>query len=416
MVFYIPESTINKGFHPCNINFKYPNNMIIPKIKFVFDRMHRATNDKQGSIDLRITLGSKQKFVTTGVRCYPGQWDERNECVRSMSMREDNAILLKIRQKALKIIGNMMDTDSFDLNAITSMLKQQNVDITFEDYIFKRMNDKQVSEHTKRAYHVFYSRFLEWGKMRFFADVSEKNIRDWDEYLHAVKWSEKDRYGSVVKRKYSQASIGSMHKNLKAFINDAVVDGYLRDNPYSTKRIRIDKGGARTEQYLNVDEIRMIEEARMPTAGLCEARDLFVFACKTGLSYVDLMEFDYSKVVDIDGTLLYKGKRHKTLISFSSVITKSALRILEKYNYKLPKMANQQYNTRLKLVADAAGIDKPISSHWARRSSAMCMINEGIPMDVISKIMGHTNIAQTAEYAHVVDKTIVREIKKVADD
>ena len=79
-------------------------------------------------------------------------------------------------------------------------------------------------------------------------------------------------------------------------------------------------------------------------------------------------------------------------------------------------MANQQYNTRLKLVADAAGIDKPISSHWARRSSAMCMINEGVPMDVISKIMGHTNIAQTAEYAHVIDKTIVREIKKVADD
>ncbi len=88
------------------------------------------------------------------------------------------------------------------------------------------------------------------------------------------------------------------------------------------------------------------------------------------------------------------------------------MKILEKYDYHLPKMPNSKYNVKLKLVADAAGIDKEISSHWARRSAAMVWLNEGVPIEVVSKILGHTNLAQTAEYAHVTDKTIVKEIKK----
>lgn len=386
--------------------------MILPQVKFVYDRQKRACNTKKGSIELRITFNRKQKFISTGIKCFPGQWDASHECIKSTDCMEDNANLLRIRKKALKIIGNMADAENIDINAIPNLLKQEVIDITFEDYIYQRMMKKPVSDYTKKAYHVFYSRFTEWGRMRFFSDVSEKGVRDWDEYLHNVKWSEKDRYGHTIERKYSQASIGSMHKNLKAFINDAMVDGYINSNPYSTKRIKIDKGEARVDQYLTLDEIRRIETAEMPTRSLSEARDLFIFACNTALSFVDLMEFDKDKIVDIEGTKLYKSKRHKTLISFSSVITNSAMKILEKYDYHLPKMPNSKYNVKLKLVADAAGIDKEISSHWARRSAAMIWLNEGVPIEVVSKILGHTNLAQTAEYAHVTDKTIVKEIKK----
>lgn len=389
--------------------------MIIPKIKFIFDRMHRASKDKKGTIDIRVTLGTKQKFISTGIKCFPGQWDDVHECIKAIDVHEDNANLLKIRKRALRIIGEMVDNENIDLDAIPTLLKQESVSMTFEDYIYKRMSEKPVTDYTKKAYHVFYSRFTEWGKMRFFSDITEKKIRDWDEYLHAFAWKEKDRYGKEIERKYSQATIGSMHKNLKAFINDARVDGFVKENPYSAKRIKIDKGTARTDQYLTLDEIQMIETAEMPTRSLSEARDLFIFACKTGLAYVDLMEFDKDKIVEIEGTKLYKSKRHKTLISFSSVITDSAIKILEKYNYQLPKMPNAKYNIKLKLVADAAGIDKEISSHWARRSAAMVWLNEGIPMDVVSKILGHTNLAQTAEYAHVTDKTIIKEISKVVN-
>lgn len=386
---------------------------IIPNIKYIFDRKHLAAKGIQGNIDLRITYNRKQKFIFTGVKCYPSQWNDNKQSItNSLDAMVLNEILAKMKTNVLKIINTMADSGSIDLDAIPTLLKNKSVDKTFTQYILERMKKKNVTEYTKKAYHVFYSRFLTWGKVKYFGDVTEKNIRDFDEYLHSFTWTEKDRYGREVTRKYSQATIGSMHKNLKAFINDAMVDGYIKENPYSTKRIKIDKGEARTELYLTLEEIKMIEDAKMPTRSLDETRDLFLFACKTALSYADLMEFDYSKVIEIDGIKLYKGKRHKTAISFSSVITKSAVAILEKYNYHLPKVPNQKYNVKLKLVADAAGIDKPISSHWARRSAAMIWLNEGVPMEVVSKILGHTNLTQTAEYAHVLDKTIVKEIKK----
>jgi hypothetical protein len=91
--------------------------------------------------------------------------------------------------------------------------------------------------------------------MKFFSDINEKNIREFDEYLHTVTWKEHDRFGNEVTRKYSQATIESIHKNLKVFISDAVVDGLLSENPYSTKRIKIDKGGTRIDHFLTKEEI-----------------------------------------------------------------------------------------------------------------------------------------------------------------
>lgn len=387
--------------------------MNIPKIKYVFDRKHKAGREKKGSVEMRITFNRVQKFVSTGISVYPKEWNATKEAVVNISeAMEINKILIAMKQKAFKIISDMVDSDNIDIAVIPAMLKSRRVDVSFIEYVESRMQKKNVGEYTKKSYTTFLNKLEEYGKILYFADITEKAIRDWDEWLHAYTWTAYDRFNKKVVKKYSQATIGAFHKNMKTFISDAVVDGFLQENVYVKKRIRISKGNARTEQYLTLGEIRKIETAEMPTKSLAEARDLFIFACKTGLSYVDLMEFDKTKIVDIDGTKLYKGRRHKTLISFSSVITTSALSILKKYKYHLPRIPNQKYNVKLKLVADAAGIDKAISSHWARRSAAMVWLNEGIPLDVVSKILGHSNLQQTTEYAHVLDRTIAKEVKK----
>lgn len=389
--------------------------MNIPSIKFIFDRRHTATNMKKGVVELRITYNRKQKFASTGITCYPGQWDERNECVghNCVDANSLNAILLKIRQKALKVIGDMIDNDSIDLEAIPTLLKQKQIDITFEDYIGRRIHERQVSDYTKKAYGVFFSRFCEWGKMRFFGDISEKTVRAFDEYLHSVKWQEKDRYGNDVERKYSQASIGSMHKNLKVFINDAVVDGYVKENPYQAKRIKIDKGSTRIDHFLTKEEIAAIETAEMPTLSLSEARDLFLTQVYTGLSFVDLMAYDFSQCRDAKDYAVFSGYRSKTGVLFTFVLTPKAKEILKRYDYKLPHLPNQKYNTKLKLVADAAGIDKEPSSHDGRRSCGYMLLNAGVPIGVVSRILGHSSIKQTEQaYARLLDETIAKEVKK----
>ena len=387
--------------------------MIIPQIKFIFDRKHTADKYRKGSIDIRITLGSRQKFISTGIKCFPGQWDDVHECIKALDAQEDNANLLKIRKRALRIIGEMVDNENIDLDAIPTLLKQESVNMTFEDYIYRRMIEKPVTDYTKRAYHVFYSRFSDWGRMQFFSDITEKKIRDWDEYLHAFTWKEKDRYGNDVVRKYTQATIGSMHKNLKAFINDAKVDGYVKENPYSTKRIKIDKGGTRIDRFLTKEEIEKVEKAEMPTQSLSEARDLFLIQVYTGVSYVDLMAYDFTQCRNANDYAVFSGVRSKTGTIFTFVLTPKAKAILDRYEYRMPKLPNQKYNTKLKLIADAAGIDKSVTSHDARRSCGSLLLNAGVPISVVSRVLGHSSVRQTeSAYARLLDSTIAEEIKK----
>jgi integrase len=388
--------------------------MNIPKIKYVFDRKHTAGSGRKGKIDLRITHNKVQKFVSTGIAVYPKEWNERKELVVNVGeAMELNNILISLKQKAFKIISDMMERDEIDINAIPKLLKARRVDISFLEYILTRAEKKAVSDYTKKAYHVFYSRFEAWGGMKYFSDVSEKGIRDFDEYLHKVRWTVTDRFGNEVEKGYSQASIGSMHKNLKAFINDAVVDGFIKENPYSARRIRIDKGGTRIDQFLTKEEIGRIESAGMPTRSLTEARDLFLLQCYSGLSYVDLMAYDFTQCRNAKDYAVFSGVRSKTGTIFTFVLTPKAKAILQRYDYVMPKLPNQKYNVKLKLIADAAGIDKNVTTHDARRSCGYMLLNAGVPIAVVSRVLGHSSVRQTeAAYARLLDDTIADEIKK----
>lgn len=389
--------------------------MSIPTIKFIYDRKKKSSPTTKGGIEMRITFNYKQKYLSTGVSCFPGQWDHVKECIneRCADANELNSLLMKFRKKALQVISKMVEEDNIDIEAIPTLIKNKVTDITFDKYIRERMRKKQVTDYTKKAYHVFYSRFASWGEMKFFSDVTEKKIRDWDEYLHAFRWKEHDKYGKEIERKYSQPTIGSMHKNLKAFINDAMVDGYLKENPYITKRIKIDKGGTRIDKFLTKEEIEAIETAEMPTMPLSEARDLFLIQVYTGLSFVDLMAYDFTKCKDAEDFAVFSGYRSKTGVLFVFVLTPKAKAILAKYNYVIPKLPNQKYNVKLKLVADAAGVDKSVSTHDGRRSCGYMLLNAGVPISVVSRILGHSSIKQTEQaYARLLDKTIAEEIKK----
>lgn len=387
---------------------------IIPTTKFVFDRKHQATKDVKGNIDLRITFNRKQKFVFTGVKCFSSQWNDKTQTVRnSPDAISLNELLAKLNTRVLKIISEMVDRDSIDLDAIPTLLKNKSADKTFIQYIRERMSKKTVTENTKKAYHVFLSRFVEWGGIRFFSDISEKNIRAWDEYLHDVKWAETDRYGAQIERKYSQATIGSMHKNLKLFINDALVDKYIEENPYSTKRIKIDKGSTRIDQFLTKEEIERLENAKMPTQSLAEAKDLFLIQVYTGLAYADLMTYNFTPCKGAEDYAVFNGIRKKTGVLFTFVLTPKAKQILKRYKYVLPKLPNQKYNVKLKLIADAAGIDKSISSHDGRRSCGYILLNAGVPIAIVSRILGHSTIQQTqSAYAQILNDTVAKEIKK----
>lgn len=392
--------------------------MKIPTINFVYDRRKTAGSNRNGSVEMVITYQRQRKYISTGVAVLPHQWknDKRRNIyiIGTCADMEMNEILLTMYKKAYKIVSGMLEKGKMDIGAIPTLLKAQSVDMTFLDYVLERMERRNVKEHTHKSYVTMYNKLSEYGKIRFFGDITQKSVRDFSEWLHAYSWKEKDRFGNDVVRKYSQASIYKLMSNLSLFISDAVVDGYVSENPYVVKKMQESKGGTRIDEFLTADEVKMLEEKEMPTRSLSEARDLFLVQCYTGLAYGDLMTYDFSKHREQSQEELCTGKRHKTGVEFHFIMTAKCRSILERYGYALPKLPNQKYNVKLKLVADAVGIDRNLTTHMGRRTAGYIWLNGGIPIEVVSKCLGHSSIAMTQRaYAKVLDTTIVDAFRRL---
>ena len=111
---------------------------------------------------------------------------------------------------------------------------------------------------------------------------------------------------------------------------------------------------------------------------------------------------------------VYVGKRGKTKQTFTVPLLPPTLELLKKYCNKLPVISNQKYNDALKELTVVAGLDKPLSTHWARHTGATMLLNAGVPMQVVSKICGHSSTKMTERvYAKLLDETVVKAVKEV---
>ena len=189
----------------------------------------------------------------------------------------------------------------------------------------------------------------------------------------------------------------------------------MKYNPYDT--VRLDHGDfdKSIDKCLSIEEVRKLQAASLDER-LEKVRDLFLFQCYSCLSYTDLEKFDTKKIEEVDGKKYYSGRRGKTKVRFTVPLLQPALEILEKYNKKLPKISNAKYNEYLKEVAEAVGIEKSLTTHWARHTGATLLLNGGVPMEIVSKVCGHSSVKMTEKiYAKLLPKTVVAEVKKVEE-
>ena len=113
-------------------------------------------------------------------------------------------------------------------------------------------------------------------------------------------------------------------------------------------------------------------------------------------------------VVERDGKYVIADRRVKTNEDYFIVLLSPAIAILQKYDYKLPLLSNQKYNDYIKVAASYAKIDKNLSSHAARHTFAVFALNNGVPIEVVSKMLGHTNIKTTQLYAKILNTEVER--------
>lgn len=376
------------------------NSLNYPAIRVVFDRKHLASKTKVGLVQLEVLFNGKRKYITTGVKVYKDQWHPRD----GIKGRPDATILNKriaeLRERIDGYVVSLIKNNSpFSFDALDRWLAGDNEkQVSFIDWAAKRIEERRdIKDSTRGIHRQLVSALRKFGRIVNFQDLTRANIVLYDDWLQ-----------TQGKR---QTTISSYHAVLKTYINEAIKRELVRDNPYLG--VRIDRGRSEWGRFLSPEELQLIERTKMPTEKLAEAKDLFLMQCYTGLAYSDVIFADFSKAVEMNGQMVMIDERRKTGVQYTSVLIPKALKLLSKWKYKLPKLGKTTYNDRLKVVAQICGIPKPIASHYGRRTCGMILLNEGFPIEIVARVLGHANIKTTQEaYARILDKTVAAEFAK----
>ena len=170
----------------------------------------------------------------------------------------------------------------------------------------------------------------------------------------------------------------------------------------------------RDVRFLTEEEVQRIKAKEMPSPGLENVKDLFLFQCYTALSYCDMALLEPKDFQsNEDGILYLRKNRKKTGVEFFIVLLPEAVAIARKYNFKLPLISNQRYNNYLKEIGVLCDIDKPMHSHIGRHTAATYLLNRSVPMEMVAKVLGHTTTKQTRHYAKLLDRSVFDEFKKL---
>lgn len=196
---------------------------------------------------------------------------------------------------------------------------------------------------------------------------------------------------------------------------------WLEKDPFVNFKLRFEKTN---RQFLTERELQLVEQTTFKKSSTEQIKDLFIFASYTGLSFVDVETLKNEHLVKgIDGNYWLYTKRTKTDEPLRIPLLPKALEIIEKYKAEprivkrdglLPKFSNQMINRTLKEIADSCGIRKKMTFHTARHTFATSVtLSNGVPIETVSKLLGHTKLSTTQIYARVVEKKVGEDMQNL---
>ncbi len=285
------------------------------------------------------------------------------------------------------------DTDSF-LNFFGEYLDE----IKEEVGITRAMASVEKMSVIKKRFEAFIKKRYKRNDLKM-SEMTYKVISDFEHFL-------------LTEAKCCHNTVMRMMRNFKTVTIRAIKMGVMKQDPYAAYKIhfeRVDRG------FLTDEEIQALMSKDFTIKRLEQVRDIFVFSIFTGLAYIDVANLTAKNIVCIDGREWIMTRRQKTDVPTNIVLLEIPKMIIEKYKDQmkddekgrlLPILSNQKMNAYLKEIADLCGIEKRLSYHLARHTFATMALSKGVPVESVSKMLGHTNIQTTQIYARVINKKI----------
>lgn len=388
--------------------------------------LYKAKLNSKGLAPLmfRIKYQKQVGQVATGYFVKPKDWNQDKKQVKPTDSNAAviNQHLKDLELKSYNIFSKMFHDGDIYVNHIIIKLKgQEDGPITLLQLV-KLCNDRLCERIGTDLKQTTYKKYL--GTESKIADFV-KSLGLNDIRLKELKPSFIQDFNIFMKQRYNntQNTSGKHLKNLKHYIRYAVSMEYISKSPFTEYKVTYK---AKEKPFLNADELLILENKVFHIQRLDLVKDLFLLQCYTGLSFIDLAELKCSDVTTgIDANQWIIKNRTKTDIRSAIPLLPKALSIVTKYSPKykkthhdllLPVYSIQKYNSYLKEIADFCGINKNLSSHAGRRTFASTVaLANGISIESIAQMLGHSNTKITHQYARVSDAKVAYEMSRVKE-
>ena len=385
-------------------------------------RESKARKNGNTPIEVTITVNGERCSFSTGKQIKVTSWDKNRQLVKGKDEEATslNNYLKSVRAKLYEKEAELLDR-GFIITAQllydayfdkVECLKERSLLSVLEEHNTERkaMVGKTVAPAT---YWIFeYTGRL----LREF--ILKKYNRE-DLYLRELNIGFIQGFHSFLlsEKKMGQNSCTKHLKFLKKLLNLAVVNSYISYNPVNAYKVEREPVEV---DFLDEEELRKIINFDTPLPRLERAKDMFLFGCFTGLSYIDIKTLTpehFEK--DNTGRIWIKKRRVKTGVLSRIPLLPIAKLILDKYKggeKLLPIQDPADINKYLKDIAILCGINKRICFHTSRHTFASTVtLANNISLEVVSKMLGHTNTRMTAHYAKLIDKCIGEQMDKLMD-
>lgn len=371
----------------------------------------------------RITVNGEMVHFATRMYIHPDRWQPKDyrtagktkEEKQINEMLEELRVLIRrkydemLRREEVITAGKLKNAiTGLDQNATTLL---QVCDRFIEDYT-DLLKTEQCCRETYLRYKLTRNRLAEFMQARYrLPDMAVKE-------LHPRFATDFDRWLRMNYRLTNNSTMKLM-RQLKTMLHVGYLNGWSKNDPLAGYKLhfeKVDRG------YLTDEELDRLANKIFAMKRLEVIRDLFLFSCYTGLAYIDLKHLSADMLRRWpDGNLWIDTKRQKTDVPVHVRLLDVPIRLIEKYDgtteggLLFPVPSNQKVNSYLKEIASVCGIDKDLTFHMARHTFATTVtLANGVPIETVSKMLGHTNIQTTQIYARVIDTKINNDMELLA--
>jgi site-specific recombinase XerD len=382
-------------------------------------------------IFIKISHNQKSITISTGKSISKERWLFTNKLRNPLKVEKEKVIkqyldtlILQIEKKYLELSKLGLDISLNDLRAelkgkrIRPKAKSIGILEAFEKHNTNFKRKVESEERTKASMQKYMrSKDLLKNYIQKYYNVNDYPI---DEINSSFIYNLESflKYESVYKGKVGikNNSMVKYMRNFKTICAHAIKMNLITKNPFDIYNGKIN---IKEAQFLTQHELNTIEQKLFSTQRLEKVKDIFLFSCYTGYAPVDASNLTSENLFeDNSGNLWLRTLRAKTAIKANVPVLPPTLRIINKYKDQqtglLPKISNQKMNAYLKEIADICNIHKNLTWYVSRHTFATTItLANGVKIENVSAMLGHTNIKQTQHYAKVLDTSVMNDMMKL---